>query len=130
VLAVGLLASAAPAIALAQGYDSDADYAAGPHAYGHDTSGVTVYAPRQVGREAATGAPIEWVSASRLVDYRDLDLGSGWGRHALRRRIEDAARSACDELDTRYSDTTEDSPPCVRTAVRNAMYEVRESNGW
>ncbi|HEX4182423.1 MAG TPA: UrcA family protein [Caulobacteraceae bacterium] len=90
----------------------------------YTTSGITVTAPPSTERDAATGAPIEWVSASRVVRYDDLDLNRGWGVRELRARIARAARSACDELDNAYPITASDSPPCVRNAIRQAMYEV------
>ena len=86
--------------------------------------GVTVTAPRFHERDSATGAPIEWVSTSRAVRYGDLDLSRPWGMHELRVRIARAARSACDELDGAYPNTSSDSPPCVRTAIRQAMYSA------
>ena len=116
--AVGVgLAVAAPTLASAQpGYDRDG--------YDRDattTSGVTVTAPRYRERDSATGAPIEWVSASRVVRYGDLDLSRGWGVRVLRARIARAARSACDQLDAQYPISAADNPPCVREAVREAM---------
>ena len=92
--------------------------------YSHDPdtmSGVTVTAPRHATRDAATGAPIEWASTSRVVRYGDLDLSRGWGVRALRVRIARAARSACDELDATNPIDAPDNPPCVRNAIRNAL---------
>ena len=86
--------------------------------------GVTVIAPRHAERDSATGAPIETVMASRVVRFDELDLSKAWGMRALHVRVERAARSACDELDARYPITASDSPPCVRAAVRRAMYQV------
>lgn len=90
----------------------------------YTTSGITVTAPPSHERDSATGAPIGWVSASRVVRYDDLDLSRGWGMRTLHARIERAARSACDELDNAYPITASDSPPCVREAVRQAMYQI------
>jgi UrcA family protein len=92
--------------------------------YSHDPetlSGVTVTAPRHTTRDAATGAPIEWASTSRVVRYDDLDLSRRWGVRELRVRIARAARSACDELDTTYPVDAPNNPPCVRNAIRNAL---------
>ena len=120
-----LTACAATALALAV----TAPVAAQP-GYSHydgdpDTmSGVVVTAPRHQQRDSATGAPIEWVSTSRVVRYGDLDLSRRWGVHELRVRIERAARSACDELDTAYPVSASDTPPCVRDAVRDAMAQA------
>jgi UrcA family protein len=96
------------------GYEND------PYTLG----GVTVTAPRLHERDSATGAPTEWVSTSRAVRYGDLDLSQPWGMHELRVRVARAARSACDELDNAYPNTASDNPPCVRTAIRQAMYSV------
>jgi UrcA family protein len=87
-------------------------------------SGIVVTAPRHSARDSATGAPIEQVSASRVVRYGDLDLSRHWGVRELRARIERAAQSACDELDNAYPLTGWDNRPCVRDAVREAMYQV------
>lgn len=112
------------------GYDQGYDYGPAP-GYVHETDGVTVYAPRYVGRSATTGAPIEVVRASRVVNYSDIDPYTDWGAHVLRTRIERAARSACDQLDQEYPISTADNPPCVDQAVRNAMVQVRENEeGW
>lgn len=98
-----------------QGYDDE-----------RDMSGVTVTAPRRhVGRDAATGADIEEVSASRVVDYSDLDISTRHGARRLNARIERAARSACDELDARYPDATDgDRGSCVSDAIKTAMDQV------
>jgi UrcA family protein len=92
-------------------YDNDPDTLAG----------VVVTAPRHQQRDSATGAPVEWVSTSRVVRYGDLDLSRRWGVRELRVRIERAARSACDELDATYPISASDNPPCVRDAIRNAL---------
>ncbi|MDR3511778.1 MAG: UrcA family protein [Caulobacteraceae bacterium] len=123
--AASLALSAAPIWAQAQqAYDQG--YAGPSGGYPDEMSGVTVYAPRYVGRSATTGAPIELVRASRVVDYSDIDPDTEWGAHVLRTRIERAARSACDELDAEYPISTSDNPPCVDEAVRNAMHQVHE----
>lgn len=94
----------------------------------YETSGVTVYAPRTVGR-SDIGAPIQEVRASRVVRFDDLDLDSRWGAHVLKVRIERAANQACDELDQDYP-ISDDSTPCRQTAVDHAMYQVREMTGY
>jgi UrcA family protein len=120
VAAASLAICATPVISHAQGdYDQYANSSL------DETAGVTVYAPRYMDRDAASGAPIERVSTSRVVEYGDLDINTDWGSRILHRRIVRAAREACDQLDTQYPLTSQDSPPCVQTAVRNAMYDVR-----
>jgi len=114
-LAFGLAAALPVAAQPGYGpYDDDAN----------TTSGIVVTAPPYHERDSATGAPIEWVSASRVVRYGDLDLNRRWGRRELHARIVRAARSACDELDQAYPVTAPDSPPCVRSAVRQALYQI------
>lgn len=91
----------------------------------NELSDVTVTAPRRyIGRDAASGADIERVSTSRIVDYSDLDLRTRWGARALNDRIEDAARSACDELGAHYPDAADEEGSCVSTAARTAMDRV------
>jgi UrcA family protein len=116
-------ASPAPAQPASDRYDDEAGVTT-------TLGGVTVIAPRRAERDSATGAPIETVLASRVVRYDDLDLSRPWGMRALHARVERAARSACDELDSRYPITASDSPPCVRTAVRQAMYRVEADNSY
>ena len=85
--------------------------------------GVTVYAPRTVGR-SAIGAPIQIVREQRVVYTDDLDLGSYWGNRALRNRIESAARDMCDDLDARYPVSTDNQGECFHNAVRNAYDRI------
>jgi UrcA family protein len=131
---VGLAAAASLALcavpASAQDYRYGGGYAA-DNGYdgGQDMSGVTVYAPRHFGYSSSTGAPIEMVSSSRVVDFSDLDPYTPHGSYVLHRRIISAARAACDEIDAHFGDTTDDQPPCVRTAVRNAMYDLDDQLG-
>ena len=113
--AAGLaLTLATPAGAQPGDYDR---YDTGPSYPG----GVTVTAPPFRERDSATGAPIEWVSASRAVRYDDLDLSRSWDAHVLRARVARAARAACDQLDAFYPIDAPNNPPCVRNAIRDAM---------
>jgi UrcA family protein len=117
--ALGLALVALP-VAAQSYYDNDP---------GYTSDDLTVTAPRTLGR-SAIGAPIRNVSESRIVQTSDLDLGTSWGARELRRRIESAARSACDDLDARYPITSEDSPDCYRTAVRDAMMQAEDLTGY
>lgn len=87
-----------------------------------DVGDIVVRAPN-LGR-SPTGAPYELVSASRVVRYGDLDLRTDWGVNTLKARITHAANAACRELDAAYPISAPDDPPCVSTAVRDAMYRV------
>jgi len=95
----------------------------------YTTSDVVVIAPRTAGR-SAIGAPIERVRASRIVEFRDLDLSTPWGADALRRRIRSAARDACDELDFRYPITVDTGDDCFADAVHNAMIRASYVTGY
>jgi len=104
-----------------------------PQNYNYDqpttVGDVIVRAPRRERRDSATGAPIEWVSTSRVVRYDDLDLSTGWGAHVLRERVSRAAHDACSELDSRYVTIDSDDSSCVRRAVQDALYQTPLSNG-
>ena len=121
-LALAGVLSVGAAKAQSYGYYDRPDYVT-------TTEGITIYAPRRHER-SAIGAPIETVRASRVVYARDLDLSTYWGARILRRRIEHAARDACDDLDARYP-ITEDSPQdCYNGAVRGAMRQVEYRVGF
>ncbi|MGH6986301.1 MAG: UrcA family protein [Caulobacteraceae bacterium] len=140
-IAVLALAGAAAALcggaAIAQPYDGQGPsyYDQGPLSYdqgpndAYTTGELTVIAPRVYGR-SAIGAPIQQVSTSRVVYWRDLDLASPWGRDALRSRIRSAARSACDQLDFLYPDAVDNAGDCYTTAVRNGMYNANYVTGY
>ncbi len=70
-------------------------------------SELTVVAPRVV-RHAATGAgtfqgsPIEVLSASRAVNFADLDLKTSAGVDEFKRRIMYGALAACDQIEADY----------------------------
>jgi UrcA family protein len=112
--AVGLTAGAASPPAHAQ-----------PDGYYSDSGGsITVYAPRRLERDPATGAEIDVVRAYRTVDYGDLDLNAPWGVRTLRARVERAASDACDELNNTPGLVIIDSEDCVGEAANGAMERV------
>jgi UrcA family protein len=123
VAALGLAFAAPAPLAIAQpdygqngydqnGYDQNDSYTVGD---------IVVSPPRRAERSPTTGAPIEVVSTSRVVNYRDLDLSTPWGARELRARIERAASAACDELDALYPIAADDNPDCFKTTVRRAL---------
>jgi UrcA family protein len=97
-----------------------------PPAYAAPTVGeVIIRAPyRRSERDAATGAPVERVSASRVVSYTDLDLTTDWGVHELHYRIVRAAQDACDSIDRHYDVMEPGDRECVANAVRDAMHQA------
>ena len=97
--------------------------------YDDDTvEGITVRPHRT--ERSAIGAPIETITASRLVRYGDLDLNSDYDAHILKARIERAASSACDELNNRADVLDSDSDDCYRDAVRDARHQVADNTGY
>jgi len=83
---------------------------------------ITVTAPSHVvvGR-SSSGAPIRLISLSAGVGYGDIDLRTAAGRDELNRRVTDAAREACRELNMKYPGGT----PGVRTCARNARDDAQ-----
>jgi UrcA family protein len=94
------------------------------------TQEITIVAPfvvqqKVVGRSSTTGAPIVIMSVSRRVSFADLDLGKASDATALRKRITDAAKAACDQLDqvqpSRTLPSVRANRACVKTAIADAM---------
>jgi len=131
--ALGLSLAAAPARAQDPTYDGPAfDHAYPPGydrgydraSYRDDADDEIIIRARPLGRSSTTGAPIERVTTSRIVSYRDLDIDSPWGARELHYRIERAAHDACDELDDRYPIGEPNVGDCVSEAVRDAEHDV------
>ena len=112
----------------APAYDPPADpyYARAYADQGPTVGEVVVIAPyrHRSERDPATGAPIERVSASRVVRYSDLDLTTDWGVHELHYRIVRAAEDACDSIDRHYDVMEPGDRACVADAVRDAMRQA------
>ncbi len=121
VATLGISSAALPAVA------QDAYYG-GPQAT-YTYPDIVITAPRTVGR-TGIGAEIQVVRASRVVEFRDLDLSTPWGANGLLNRIRWAARADCDELDYRYPGTLDTSDGCYGPAVRNALTQVRYVTGY
>jgi UrcA family protein len=90
---------------------------------------VVVVAPHHYERSTATGATIETISTSRVVDASDLDLSNPDDMGILRDRVERAANSACNQLDDAWTmglvpTADESSTDCVARAVHRAMRHV------
>ncbi len=85
---------------------------------------IIVTAPREPIARSRIGGPIIDVSLSRDVRVDDLDLNTSDGVDRLRSRVSFTARTLCDRLDRFYPITAENSPPCYRQAVRQAMASV------
>jgi len=81
--------------------------------------GVTVTAPRIIGREA-NGTPIERVSMSATVKVTDLDLNTAQGVGELNSRVRDVAASLCKTLEADYPIGSPEYTACVKEAIKVA----------
>ncbi|MEJ0026916.1 MAG: UrcA family protein [Rhizomicrobium sp.] len=100
---------------------------AGSTSYVEDSSGIPerVVVTMVPNKRSAIGAPIELRSISRAVRFDDLDLTTHAGRRELRMRVRETARNLCDDPNLYFTLRTAGSPPCYRTAVANAMMQVK-----
>ncbi|HTT03696.1 MAG TPA: UrcA family protein [Steroidobacteraceae bacterium] len=126
--ATAVLAQSATTRPLTPDSDSDVQNAAPSQTLTADE--VTVRAAREarhqdIGRDYA-GIPVEQVTLTREVGYRDIDIHSPAGITTLRRRIDRTARDACAELTHIYpiSSWTSSNQECVETAVNNALSQL------
>ena len=91
---------------------------------------VTVRAARQAHREDLgkdyAGVPIERLTLSREVSYRDIDIHTPRGIVLLRRRIMLTAQNACMQLSNLYPANAWVSTPqeCVSTAFTTALAQL------
>ncbi len=74
-----------------------------------------------------TGLPTEEVTVTRRVGYSDLDLKTHLGTLALKRRVEQAARLACKQIDALYPLERREAPSCIRQAIAGANAQVEEA---
>jgi UrcA family protein len=91
---------------------------------------VTVSAAREtkiVVGHSAIGAPVEQITVTRRVSYADLDLASKSGADALEKRVNETAKSSCEDLDKHYPLETSTAGDCTNAAIKLAMVQVREA---
>ena len=79
-----------------------------------------------VGR-TTIGAPVEEVTLTHRVSYADLDLATHSGAMALKRRVKETARLACEQLDKLYPFEDKAEPACIQEAVHRAESQVDEA---
>jgi UrcA family protein len=94
---------------------------AGAHAADYDQ--ITVSAPKvkTVGRDTATGAPIEETTVTTKVQYDPVTLTTNSGVTLLNDSVLDAARKACNSADPLRDDGDD---MCVSTAVESAKPQI------
>ena len=93
------------------------------------TTEIIVEAPRvERAAERTLGrGPIDIVSVTHRVSYKDIDIGTSSGAAVLEQRIKDAAKAACHEIDKLYPHKVPvpHDPPCEQTAFDKAMSQAR-----
>jgi len=99
--------------------------------YYDDSADIIVTAPGvtryYTGRRTSSGAPIETVTAQRVVETGDLDLRySNYDVRVLRQRIRDAAVDGCREVETHVLTPLDTNRDCIRAATNDAMAQADE----
>ena len=91
-------------------------------AHAADLNQITVQgsAVQTVGRDAATGAPIQETTVKVAVSYDPATLTTDSGVKLLKAKVVDAARQACDSADP----LTDDDGSCLREAVGSAQDQI------
>ncbi|MGA2399627.1 MAG: UrcA family protein [Steroidobacteraceae bacterium] len=89
---------------------------------------IVVETPRveRAKEHGALGAPIDIISVTHRVTYKDIEINTRLGAQVLETRVKDAAKAACKEIDALYP-LTAPSSDCERTAVDKAMVQVHEA---
>ena len=85
---------------------------------------ITISAPtvRTVGRDGATGAPIEETSRQASVKFDPVTLTTNSGVALLKDSVFEAANKVCNSNTLTMSD--EDDDTCVQDAVKSAQAQV------
>lgn len=89
-----------------------------------DYDEVTISAPsvKTVGRDAATGAPLQEITKKASVKFAPVTLTTNSGVALLKESVFDAANKACSSITVTMSDDDDDT--CVRDAVKSAQAQV------
>ncbi len=80
---------------------------------------------KQVGK-TSSGVPIETAEVTMRVAFADLALDTNSGQALLKSRVADAAKDACERINTSYAPGTPGTSDaeCVNTAIKNAKPQV------
>jgi UrcA family protein len=121
-VALGLVAFALALMGTAAAQNSNSK-----HDNDNQMSQITVQAAHEVQKKQVgmtnTGIPIEQVSLSRHVGFRDLDLTTPAGKEELDKRIKAVAKEACEQIEKLYplEQWETDTRTCIADAVKGAM---------
>ena len=93
------------------------------------TSEIIVEAPRveRLAERNNQGTPVDLISVTHRVTYGDINVGTAAGAKTLEKRVSDAAKAACAEIDRLYPLTVPEpgAPRCEKKAFDKAMVAVR-----
>jgi UrcA family protein len=78
---------------------------------------------KTVGRDAATGAPIQETAVKVAVSYDPAALTTDSGVKLLKARVADAARQACDSADP----LSDDDGTCLPDAIGSAQDQINRA---
>jgi len=80
----------------------------------------------QVKGYAGAMQQVKLLSVTYAVTYADLNLATHSGALALEKRINDAAKKGCEQIDKMFplEPAPAGDPPCVKTAVEKAMLKA------
>lgn len=90
---------------------------------------IVVAAPRiQVAHSQAfaNDVPVDVISVSHIVSYSNIDISTSSGAAVLKQRIADAAKAACNEIETAYPNRRPmpGDKPCEKSAYDSAMVQA------
>jgi UrcA family protein len=89
---------------------------------------IAIVAPHQITHKkvgyGSLGMPIEEVTITHKVGFKDLDLKSEAGAAALEKRIKDVAKHACWELDELYPKSRAENRRCESNARESAQAQM------
>jgi UrcA family protein len=95
-------------------------FSAGAHAAELNEITVQGTTAKTIGRDYATGAPIQETTVKVAVSYDPATLTTDSGVALLEENVADAARKACDTA----GPLTDDDGACVREAINSARAQI------
>jgi UrcA family protein len=92
-----------------------------------DPDEITVSAPnvKTVGRDEATGAPIQDITENASIKYDPVTLTTNSGVALLKDSVFEASLKVCNSITLTMSD--DDGDTCVRNAVKSAQAQVDQA---
>lgn len=72
-----------------------------------------------------SGYHMKEITLSYDVSGAGLDLATDAGAAEFKKRVDEAARGACEETTRLYPDATPDDAACIKAAVKGAMPKVK-----